>query len=239
MRNNHRKKPATTHRLGRTIRPESSKLKQTKGAKDAQSKKLQKLSAKLGNKELDGKLKTAGKRRDGLLAFIVERLQTIESVQSKELTEMSDVRDWFREVAKRTPGFTLMDPTRWHEAASLYKKAAETICNGNLGRGRDMIERAVEAEHAAFESLPKQVEPNLDPHEQTAAAEPAEMGHIPENGQCPRTAVPEEIDLANRILNVQQVQAEIPPQRLPPHTRMKMWWEEEEEEEEEQEGKGG
>ncbi len=225
------KHPTTTNRKGTTVKPLS-------GARmtDSASKQLQQLAGKAGNKELDGKLKQQGNMRDVLLAFIIQRLQTMHKVQTFEKLEMKHEREWFRPLARGAAGYHLPDPTRWHDAARLFQQAAQAMCNGNLGQGAALMERALEAERAAYESTPAMVDEHLDHTNNAPQDAPAELAHVGSAASCPTTALPKEIVVADKILAVQDKMERPPPLN---RRRGNAWWLEEEEEEEKKDGEDG
>ena len=168
--------------------------------RDAGSKELAQLAKKIGNSQVGALLGAAKEKRDALLRFIQRRLAQVRAVQVAEQREMADRREWWQRVARGKPGFHLPDPTRWHAVAHQYKKAADAICAGDLGRGAHILDNAVRAERAAFEAVPDQVElPAL------LAAPEAQVDERPfiEAGEgCPPTQAPEIGRLANEIVRV-------------------------------------
>ena len=221
MRSNE-KKPKSTDREVTTTRGGGQR------AGDADSQLLQKIAKNIGNdvltKHLDGKVA----QRDQVLSFICSRLTTISDVQAKERSEMKNERSWFKEVAKGVKGFHLPDPTRWHEAARYFQKAGQEICAGHLGKGVQLLDKALEHERAAFDSIPKMVEVRLDEKEKTPNNAPVSCQSIDPNDVCPSVTKPKELSLADRILNIRD-HMETPP------LRMVNWWNNEEEEEKEEE----
>ena len=109
---------------------------------DLSGGKLRSLGRLLGNQGLDLRVNDANTRQAALVDFVIKRLENISQVQQIELQEMKDVRTWFREAAKGTKGYSLPDASRWHECAGLYKRAVETFCRGDLGRGAEILEQA-------------------------------------------------------------------------------------------------
>lgn len=202
-----------------------------RGLGDASSAQLKTLGKSAGNEALEGKLKQAGGMRDELLKFIVQRLQNMQQVQAIEQGEMGRERQWFRALARGAPGYFLPDPTRWHEAAHLFKDAAKALARGDLARGGELLERALEAERAAYRSLPTMVTEELDSTNDSAAAPPAELGHMASLGACGAVALPKGIEAADRILNIGDVMEGTPPLN---RRRGNAWWLDEEEEEEEE-----
>ena len=81
-------------------------------------------------------------RNNALLDFIIQRLQTVQKVQSLELQEMRNQNEWFRQVASGHEGYSLPDATRWHNCARTYQKTGEAISRGDLGRGAQLLESA-------------------------------------------------------------------------------------------------
>lgn len=214
------KNPKTTSRMS------YSKRSSGQQADDMDSKVLQKISGKMGNDSLQDQIKQRGNTRDQLLSFIVEHLKKIQSVQKIELDEMKNKEKWFREVAKGDKDFHLPQATRWHEAAKLFKKSAEAMCRGDLSRGKDLLEQALEQEKAAYDSLPKMVSERLNNVDRSGGNAPVALTR--EGAEvCPSSRLPQEIAIADQILNVRDVMSNIPPIRK---TRS-MWWGEIEEEE--------
>ena len=108
---------------------------------DSSSASLQKIAKAMGNEELSKELQQQAKSRDAILSFICDRLKSIHNIQMTELKEINLSQDWFRDVAKGVSGFKLLDPTRWHDCAHLYQRAAFAICEGNLNRGCQLLEQ--------------------------------------------------------------------------------------------------
>jgi hypothetical protein len=200
---------------------------------DAGSRQLSRVAGKVGNQQLDGQLKENATTRDALLRFIGERLKTLRGVQLVERNEMLDQRQWFRQVARGKDGYHLPDTTRWHQSAELYKRAANSMCNGNLGRGAQLLEQALEAERAAYKSMPVQVQEELSEKEKTASSTPRELPHVVGETTCPTTRAPGDIKYADRILGLSDKLENSPP------LRVRQWWSEEVEEEEEEEEEDG
>ena len=188
------KKPKTTNRQTSSKRGGGSR------AGDSESETLQKIAKNIGNdvltKHLDGK----SQKRDEILSFICSRLQTIHGIQAKERNEMKNERKWFRQVAKGVSGYHLPDPTRWHESAKYFQKAAQAICNGHLGKGVQLLDKALEHERAAFNSVPKMVEVKLDEKEKTPNNRPVIAQKIDPSAICPSVNKPKGLELADRIL---------------------------------------
>lgn len=223
MRSNHQR-PKNTDRQLRVMRSAGA------ASKDAGSEQLQRVSRKMGNQDFGAQLDRTSQQRDELLAFIAQRLKSLHSVQNVERLEMRDQRQWYREVAKGTHGYHLPDTTRWHESARCYRQAAESLAAGNLTRGAQQLERALEAERTAYASMPRQVQVELEEAESTASSTPDSLPHAINGGMCQETTLPTEIrELSGRILSVRDVMEDAPP--LP----LRQWWETDLEEEEEEE----
>ncbi len=221
------KKPGSGSRQVRKVRSQSA----GGGAKDAQSQHIKKLQAGLGNDGLARQMGTSEMQRDEMLRHICERLEIIQGAQNKERLAMQDEREWFKGVAKGAEGFHNPDPSRWHASAELYKQAARAMCNGNLGRGARLLEQAVAAEHAAFETVPTMVQTEFD-QEETAQDTPEAAHQVNDEAGCVACETPEELKIADRILAVQDTVKATPPLNRP----RRHWWEEDLEEEEEEEG---
>lgn len=208
------KNPKTTSRTSYTKRGAGQR------SGDVDSKILQKISGKMGNDSLQDQIKQKGNTRDNLLSFIVQHLKNIQSVQRIELDEMKNREKWFREVAKGEKGFHLPQATRWHETAKLFKQSAQAMCRGDLGRGKELLEQALEKEKAAYDSLPKMVSDRLNQTERSGGNAPVELTR---DGAevCPSTHLPQEISIADQILNIRDVMDNIQPVRK---TRSFMWW---------------
>ena len=198
---------------------------------DSEMARLESLRKKVGNVEMDAKLRAASNDRDQMLGFICERLNSLRNVQLLELDVMKDERKWFRAVAKGKQGFGLPDATRWHEAARLHKSAALALCNGHLGRGADILEQALKAERDAFAQVPKQVRDKMDRTDARAGVGAPLMGNLTSGSGCPRVEQPKDLRIADLILKVSDVVEKSPPLRRPP----KHWWQNKEETEEEDE----
>jgi hypothetical protein len=194
--------------------------------RDAGSKELAKLAKKVGNSQVGSMVGAAREKRDALLAFIRQRLATVQSAQQAEQREMADRREWWLRVARQKPGFELPDPTRWRNVALAYKRAALAACAGDIGRGAQLLEQAVRAERAAFQSVPVQVELPSTVH---AAEESAEEAHFIEEGEtAPPTEAPDILRAADRIARVTETSEAV---GVLPNNPTHAWWGAVEEEE--------
>ena len=193
--------------------------------RDAGSKELAQLAKKVGNDQVGALLGSARAKQDALLAFVQERLAAIQAAQRAEQKELADRRDWWVQVSRGKPSFTLPDPTRWHASALQYKRAAEALCAGDIGRGAHLLDAAVRAERAAFESMPVQVE--LPSSVSAARAGPEERPFVDEGEAAPPTQAPGLFKVADTILRVTQSSELLPVTRNNPTHN---WWEAPEEE---------
>ena len=201
------KKPDVTSRKARTVRPAANRK-----AGDISSRRFAALGNKLGNQGIDEKVKSADGQARALLEFISQRLHILQGVQHKELLEMKDFEKWRRAVAKGQSGFELPDTNRWHESAKLFLQAAQAISNGNLGRGADLLDQALEAERAAFESVPRQVRENFEVEESAAEAPPPGTWLLSSAALCPRQVLPAGIRKASaEVLNLTNRTESVPP----------------------------
>lgn len=197
------------------------------GLDQAEEKSL-KAGKKLGNEAIQEHISGASAKRDQLLQFIVERLQVQQQVQGKESDALRNQNEWYRAVFLGKPGFHVPDPGRWAEAAGGMKKAGEALCRGDLGRATQILERALEAESAAFEALPEQVLNRLNSGQAAAHEGPAAGDGVSEEVQCPTRTPPPELRIADRIMAVQPMQQRVAMKGKRPHD----WWTGEDEEEE-------
>ena len=165
------KRPANTNRKAAAVKP--------LGAVDPSpqsARKIQKIVRKGGNEDFARRMGMRAGMRDQMLAFVCERLRHVHGIQQMEHAEIKDVRTWFRSLARGRKGVLLPDTTRWHECASLYKRAGQALALGHVDRGAALIEKAMEAERAAMESAPKQVKDDLTRAEEADPVAPAALG---------------------------------------------------------------
>jgi hypothetical protein len=220
------KKPEANRRQSKSRRSAGS----TDVENDVDSAQLKKVGTVMGNQHVRDSLHGSSAQRDALLQHISERLHILRGAQQKEHLAFGREREWFKGVAKGADGYHLPDTTRWHESAQLYKKAGEALCNGQLGRGAQLIKQAAAAEEAAFASVPKFVKIDLD-SDQCAADAPESAYVVNDEGSCTGCGKPADLRIADKILNLQDKMEATPP--LP--TKKRRWWDEEKEEEEDQE----
>jgi hypothetical protein len=220
------KKPEANRRQSKSRRSAGS----TDVENDVDSAQLKKVGTVMGNQHVRDSLHGSSAQRDALLQHISERLHILRGAQQKEHLAFGREREWFKGVAKGADGYHLPDTTRWHESAQLYKKAGEALCNGQLGRGAQLIKQAAAAEEAAFASVPKFVKIDLD-SDQCAADAPESAYVVNDEGSCTGCGKPADLHIADKILNLNDKMEATPP--LP--AKKPRWWDEEKEEEEDQE----
>jgi hypothetical protein len=196
-------------------------------SREAGAKELAALAAKVGNDRVADLVKDGSQKRDALLAHILQRLGALKGAQSAELRAMSDRRVWFDEVARGQTGFALPDAGRWRDPALLYRRAAEALCGGDIGRGADLLRRAADAEAAAFASMPGQVE--LPAAERQAAHAPSAAMSAHDGETCPVTHAPALFKLADSVIRIAD---RAPDVAHPRQNRRKAWWQNEEEDDE-------
>lgn len=193
-------------------------------AKESGARELAALASKVGNDRVGDLVKSASQKRDALLAHILERLGALKGAQAAELRAMSDRRVWFDEVARGQTGFALPDAGRWREPAHAYRRAAEALCAGDIGRGADLVRRAAEAEANAFASMPGQVD--LPSSEREAARAPQEADEAHDGDSCPITHAPALFKLADAVIRIADRSPDV---AQPRQNRRKAWWQNEEE----------
>ncbi|MDP2308721.1 MAG: hypothetical protein Q8P18_22055 [Pseudomonadota bacterium] len=195
--------------------------------RDAGGKELALLAKKVGNSQVGALLGAATEKRDALLAFVERRLSEIQMVQRAEQKEMGDQREWHLRVARGATGFALPDPTRWHKTTQLYRRAAEALCAGDLSRGAHLLDQAVAAERAAFDTVPSQVE--LPAALAAPSSTPEERPFVAEGEHSPAAKAPALFQRADEILRVTDTSAPVAVERDRPKHH---WWDAPEEEEE-------
>lgn len=138
---------------------------------------------------------------------------------------MGDQREWHLRVARGATEFSLPDPTRWHTTTQLYRRVAEALCAGDLSRGAQLLDQAVAAERAAFDTVPVQIE--LPSALAAPSSTPEERPFIAEGESCPTTKAPGLFQRADAILRMTDTSAPVANQRNRPNHH---WWDAPEEE---------
>lgn len=233
-----KKKPQTTDRQVDRLTGGSEQHKplttaDRTGANREASKRTQAMAAKVGNQDMAARLRESTDRRDTLLKFTAARLQSVQSRQLQELDALKHRDQWYRSVSMKRPGYTLPDPTRWHDCARLYKQAAEELCRGHLGRGADLLDRALESERVIQRSFPAFLDKSA--FVVVPLQGPEAMEGLVSGEGCPTTNMPRTTaKLADEILRVTESPENVRTLRTRGHQG---WWEGEEEEEEEDQKK--
>lgn len=199
---------------------------------DATSAKLSKMTDSIGNEEIQKRLSSGNTTRDELLQFLSQRLTTIRGVQLKEIDQClgKNPRTWWMKVSdSQKEDVTKPEPMRWKESAALYEDACFQLCRGALGRGAELIRRALDAERKAFGSLTSLVNTkDVD----TEPQGPESMNPILPDQACGPCQTPDEAKLAKDIQNVNME----PKDPMNRKRKKDPWWTLEEEEEEEEDG---
>ena len=215
----------------------SSGVAQADKGGDHSTEQLKRMGSKLGNEELQQRIQKGNATRDDLMDFLHKRLENMRGVQEREIG-MSDARstreNWRKIADTHKTDMTSPDPTRWRESAKLYEDAAYQLARGSLGRGTQLVQKAMDQEKKTFDQLTALVRVRAEEKEGLESG-PAGGMDIAPNEACSATEVPSEVKaLAHAIQNVTEKAPQVPGRRrvLDP------WWTLEEEEEEE-EGNAG
>jgi len=197
--------------------------------KDPGAARMLRMGETLGNDELKRRIEQGNASRDELLSHLAQRLGAMREAQVRETNfGNSDMRSAWKQISDiHKPDVTKPDPTRFHESARLYEMAAYQLCRGALGRGSQLVEKAMEAERKAFEGVGKQIGvKDLEPDGEGSAM----LEEIQPNQACSPTDVPQEIEkLADEIQRDETQFKDLPNKKRPADP----WWTLEEEEEEE------
>ena len=109
----------------------------------------------------------------------------------------------------------------------MYKKAGQALCQGNVSKGKQLLEEAIKKEEATRESIPEQVERRLESKDKNSTGTPVSTAS--EGGEvCPARNAPGDLDIADKILSVRATVKNAPPVR---RTRSFKWWEQDKESE--------
>ncbi len=199
--------------------------------KDAQSDKLMKTAKSVGNSEIQQRIQSGNASRDELLAFISARLGTIRGAQLAEMAQLDHQRDWWKSVSdSHKTDKTKPDPTQWGECARVYEEAANALARGALGRGKQLMERALDVEQKKFGDLSKVVEQKgLDKE----ASMPDAARDIADSQGCGDGEVPADIQRLSHEIQAVTTEFKDP---MVKKRQTDPWWTLEEEEEEEEGG---
>lgn len=202
--------------------------------KDPQAARMLAMGRTIGNDELQRRLDQGSATRDEMLSYLSNRLSAMREAQVREESFGKDsMRTAWKDIAdQHKMDITKPEPMRYREAARMYEEAAYQLSRGALGRGADLMKRAMAAERKAFEGVGKQIgvkdlEPDGDG--------PAVMEDVKPEQACPPCDVPSEIE--KKADEIQRNTTEFKDQ--PVRRRVAdPWWTLDEEEEEEQPGDG-
>lgn len=235
-----KKKPTTTDRQTTQVTEEATKTRAaTKApekpapatetatpAKATATTQAQKMAKGVGNQAMNERLQASLKRRDDVLAFISGRLHGIREKQLVELDAVENREKWERRVSWNHKGFTLPQPTRWNQCAEAYKQAAKALCAGNLSRGVQLLDRALELERVVQKSFPTFLEQELRSSTVIPTQIPDSVALVSAGEGCPRTALPKSMHVADDIIAVRENARPVREWQTRSH---KGWWEAEEE----------
>lgn len=201
--------------------------------KDPNSARMLRMGQSVGNDELQKRIDQGSASRDELLAYLSTRLASMREAQVREESFGDEkMRSAWKEISdQHKTDVTKPEPTRYNEAAKLYELAAYQLCQGNLGRGAEIMRQAMEEEQRAFDKAAAQTgAKELAPEEDGA---PAALEQVRAEQGCPPTDVPHDIEqLADKIQNNTTEFKDQPVKKRIADP----WWTLEEEEEEEGEG---
>jgi len=159
---------------------------------------VRKLGRKLGNQAVAKLVQDGQVQRDDVLALIVGRLEAIERVQDQEFAKLSQRATWVRKVARKKDAAP--DPTRWHACATLFREAAKLVARGELGRGVQVLRRALEAEQVAFREIPDMLKADVDLDDRPT--ETPGLKQVAFAAVCAPCSPPEELAIVDRILSI-------------------------------------
>ena len=110
-------------------------------AKDPASNTLAKIAGQVGNQAEQHQFSQANASRDNMLQYVTHRLVTVNEVQQRELAacDYNTMRENWKEIAdSQRADVKMPDPTKWSECAALYARAAQKLCDGDLGAGSQL-----------------------------------------------------------------------------------------------------
>jgi len=204
---------------------------------DHSTEQLKAMGKKLGNDELQQRIQKGNASRDELMDFLKDRLHTMRDVQKREIlaSDSTNHREHWRQISdQQKTEVTNPDPTRWREAARIYEQAAYQLARGSLGRGQQLVEKAMAEEKRTFDKLTSIIHVTEEELQELESGPDCAMDAAPTDA-CAATEVPTEVqELARAIQRVTEKAPEVPGRK-----RVRdPWWTLEEEEEEEEEGGG-
>ena len=161
-------------------------------------RQVKKLSQQLGNQAVAKLVQDGQIQRDDVLALIIGRLEALERVQDQEFSKLTQRATWVRKVARKKD--SAPDPTRFHACARLFREAAELVSRGELGRGVQVLRRALEAEKAAFRDIPDMLKAEVDLDDRPTEA--PDLKQVAFAAVCPPCPPPNELEIVDRILSI-------------------------------------
>lgn len=185
--------------------------------RDADSGQLQRMARKLGNAQVSTLVAGGAGKRDALLEFIGARLEEIARLQAAEAAALGQVQRDRTEIARRKPGATLPDPTRWRRPAELYERAALAAGGGHLAEGARLLADAVAAERAACAAMPASLRGRTRPE---PAREPPVVHAVEAGEGCAATSVTPLVQAAAAIARGGREPRELPVPKVGAPT----WW---------------
>jgi hypothetical protein len=207
-----RQREAATARVGVTVGGAAlDKLR------DADSVQLQRMARKLGNGQVASLVAGGTAKRDALLQFLGARLDELARLQAAEATALYQVGRDRLDIARRKPGATLPDPTRWRRPAELYGRAAVAIGGGHLASGAALLKDAVEAERAARAAMPASLRREAA-HD--AVSLPVAVHAVEPGEGCAAAPVSELVDAADAIAAGRREPRDLPV----PRAGLPAWW---------------
>lgn len=201
-------------------------------AKDAQSQKLLGGAKALGNAEMQRKIDGKNAKRDEMLAFLCKRLGTMRNVQQREVQQATK-QAMSQDKGKLSDGGNKnnfeSNPLKWRIPAQVYEQAAHALCQGDLHRGSQLVEKAMAEEQRCFEQISAHIDlSDID----TGLGAPTEAMETRPGESCGECQTPDGVDAADAIDRCESQPAQVA-------GRMRVRDpEREEEEEEEDKGKG-
>jgi len=184
-----------------------------------------KVAKVVGNQQMNARLADSTERRDVAMGFIIARLRKVQQRQDIELEAVGNRDKWERQLSLEHHGYKLPTPTRWHECAHLFKQAAQALCSGNLSRGAQLLDQALEAERVAQDSYPEFLlnQARMDPT--VPYQGPDEVQAVDSGEGCPKMELPKGIHIADKIM---AVRTDADPVRERQPEKRHDWWQKEE-----------
>lgn len=204
-------------------------------ARDPQSARLLNAGKALGNAEMQRKMGGGNVKRDEMLAFLCSRLNTMRSVQQREIAAAmpEEMRKAHYKLGdKHNTEFQKPDPNKWKLPAAMYEQAAFHLCQGDLHRGQQLLDKAMHEERRCFEQVSAHINLTDIEFEGSGAVSDA-MDGVKPGETCGSCETPEGVDVAAEIEACETVA-----QDPSPVIRVKDPDRDEDEEEDEENNKG-